>query len=621
MGNAHDTLPARFFANARRFASRIIHHYPSGDRWFPVGWSTAANLVRDLASGLISLGHQAKDPVAIIANTRREWTYCDLAVLAAGGISVAIPPTADAPTCRDMLAHSDARICIVEDAVQLAKVVPHMTELTALHHIVAIDRITDRRITGRAVAPLRESGTSHSLPERPVDDSISLPTSADRRILSYDELLRIGRREARDVQGRLSALSSLDAAVFLYTSGSTGRPRAAMLTHGNVTAALRSFEVFGFRPTDTTLSLLPMSYGLARAMEYYALWIGMPSAYAKITDNTGALHGLGQGDPLAAAASRVQPTVMVGVPALFERLRLSIYDEVCGSAAGLKLFDWASAVAQSLTQQQRRAHRSTPALQAQRRILRALLFERLTARLGGRVRTAVVMGGHPAHGVCEFFEAAGIRVLVGWGMSETFFAGTAGPARASKEQAASPLPDIELALADDGEILMRGPQVFSGYLKAESETASAFTPDGFFRTGDLAAQTLDGKYHILGRKRDVIVTEAGTRLAPQRIEAWMRGDPRISHTVVVGHGRPYLGALVAVSDSLRHSCDEDTLIGIVEGIVAALNVELPRSDQIGRIRLLPHDLGVATGELTPAYQVKRDVVAAKFAYLIDEIYE
>ena len=611
-GDARDTLPARFFANARRLADRVLHTYPVQGARFPAGWATAAGLVRDLASGLVGLGHQPSEPVAILATAGREVIYCDLAVLAIGGITVVIPGQLGPGAWCELVAHSEARICIVADAEQVDVLAPWFHRMPALRHIVVMD----------PGAP--EAGRSL------VGDRAGLAVGerigSSPAIHGYDDLLRAGRGDPVDVAGRAAELGPLDAAMFLYTSGTTGRPRAVMLTHGNLSAALAGLATLGWGPDDIVMSLAPLSCGAGRIMGLLGAWVGAQRAH------------VGEENPLASSAPRIRPTVIIARPIELEALIRDLHHQFSRSPAGQRLFAWASELAR-----QRRPGRGEgagrgdggPAGPARLALARRMVLNRLSGRLGGRVRVIVVLGGPCAAGVCEFFEAAGARVLTGWGMAETGFAGMsrlpggwsgAGEGSEGRVQdecggVGPALPGVDIELADDGEILIRGGSVFSGYYKAEMDTAAAFTRDGFLRTGDVAERMSSGGYRVLGRRRDVIVTLEGRRIMPQVIEAWMRGDPRIFQVVVFGHGERHLGGLFTVWEGLRRRSSEEDIERLVDGIVAARNVELERVEQVKRFRLLPHPLSVATGELSASGAIRRDVVAAKFGYLIDELFE
>ena len=509
LGDARDTLPGRFFANAKQFADRVVHRYRDGGYWFPVGWSTAANLIRHLASGLMALGHQPSDPVAIAAGARREFVYCDLAVLTAGGISVVIPTTADRATIGEILAHSEVGICIVENRALLDKIAKCGVELPALRHLVVIDDSP----ASPNLSPDRDRGLARG--------------AIAAHVQSYRQFLNRGRSERRDVAGRLADLGSLDAAMFLYEPG----PAPVMLTHGNLAAAMTALEALRWGPEDCSLALMPLSHGMARVVEHYALWVGMQTTYPERQDGPPARR-----DDLGSTP----PTVLIAVPSALEQIVREVYDEVARSPAGQRLFTWASDLALESARSGRDRDSIGPGFSARFGIARRLIFRLLADRLGGAVHTIAVIGGPCGHGVGELFGAAGIRVITLSGSAETYYADCVATGGAA---GARPLPGVEIALADDGEILIRSGGVFSGYYKAEADTAAAFTRDGFVRTGNLAQRTRDGTYHMLGPKRDAVVLESGQRIMPAAIEAWMRGDPRLEQVVVVRTGPPLFGRI------------------------------------------------------------------------------
>lgn len=577
----HDTLPARFFANARRLATRVAHHYPAFGHWFPVGWATMAGIVRDLAAGLLTLGHEASEPVAIISATRREWTYLDLAIMATGGITVGIQHEQDEGAWCDILADCAARICVVDNRERLISLLQRKPLPPTLERIVILD----------VVGPL----------------------DADPRVVSYERVLRLGRQSDCDIDAHIARLSPMDAASFSYTSGTTGDPKAAMLTHGNLVAAVRALANLDLSSADVGFTFLPLSQSLPRRFEHLSLWLGMQTIYAR------------SGEHLVDDLVKMRPTVMFTVPPVLERLHSAVYEDLYTLNTGRKLLTWASNLGRHAVRQRRHGRGLATHLEAPMHVARRLVFNRLRTCLGGRMRHLYVAGGPLRANLVHSLEASGVRVTSGWAMAETCGVGTVSqPGDIGDDSLVAtigrPLPGVELALADDGELLVRGPIVFSGYFQAPAMTQAAFTADGYLRTGDLARVDVRGCYYLVDRKADMVVTESGTAIEPRRLEDLVRQDPRIAQIVVVGDGRPFLAALIGVSASLRRLFDEDTLGDMIADIVSAVNIDLPRVQQIREFRLLPYELGSDTGELTPLMQIKRDVVIDKFRYLIDEMY-
>jgi len=573
------TLPSRFFDNARLLGANPCHFYNAGGQWFPVGWGTVAGVVRDLARGLIEVGLAPGDAVAILANTRREWIYVDLAALAARGISVGIYPTLTAEQCRYILDHSETRYCVVEDEEQLSKILGVADRLPKLRTIVVIDAIAVR--------------------------------TDDERVVTYDALLERGRTSNHDIEASVGQIRPEDAATFIYTSGTTGPPKGAMMTHGGIVAALDGFSVVPFDQSDLGFSFLPLAHSLQRAVDYVTVWKGVPGAYARSIST------------VAEDLGDMRPTVMAAVPRIFEKIYANVHEQARqGSPATQRAFAWACKVGGEVSRLRAAREDVPPLLAARYKLAQRLVFDKLRAKLGGRIRLFITGGAPIAKEILEFFDAAGIGILEGWGMTETFSAGTVNlPDACRFGSVGRPLPGIHLRLDGDGELLIKGANLFSGYFKEEEATAAAFTGDGFFRTGDIARVDKDGYYYIVDRKKDLIITAAGKNISPQNIENLLKADSRVSQVVVLGDRRSYLVALVAVNDDVRAENSESGINVLVESIIAKTNLELPRFEQVRKFRLLPHDLSEVSGELTPTLKVKRRVVADKFAYLVDEMYD
>lgn len=578
----HETLPARFFANARRLGSAIAHHHWSHGQWFPVGWSTMAGVVRDLASGLIELGHEPSEAVAILAETRREWTYVDLAIMSAGGVTVGLYPDLDTDEYRRLLALADARVCVV-DARHLARILAIRDALPRLRTLVVMD-------------------------------AGELPTTTPG-IVSYDELLRVGRRARHDIAEHVARLTHLDAATFLTTSGTESPAKLAMVTHGNLVHALRTWSQLELSPSPSDLGFtaLPLAHSLARSFEHLGVWQGMATVYAS------------ERDDLVADLTDMRPTVMVTLPRWLQDLHSAVFDDMVTLLAGRKLLAWAGRIARHAVRHTHQGRAPSPRLEAQMRLARRLVWNRLRTCLGGRMRHVHVGGGAIACDLLYALEATGVRASTGWSMAETCGVGSLTRPGAFGDHAhvasvGHPVPGMELALAADGELLARGAAVFSGYYRSDAQTSAAFTPSGYLRTGDLARQADDKSYHITGRKSQLIVTASGNRVAPRALESLVCADPRIGQALVLGHGRPYLVALIAVRPSVQQIFDEKTVEGMVEDIIASINVDLPRAEQIRHFRVLPYELGSHGGELTPSFEIRRDVVFERFSYLIDEMY-
>ena len=575
-----ETLLSRFFANADRLGARPIYHYPSAGRWVPLGWRQAGRLTREFGAGLVELGHQKGDALAIISGTRREWLMADLGNLAAGGVTVGVYPTMTVEQTRYVVAHCEARYAVVEDARQLAKLDAVRAGLPKLETTIIIDA------AGVAARP-------------------GLLTAAE--VLARGQASKAAQRE---VDRRVGELRLEDAAAFVYTSGTTGPPKGAMITHGNIVGTLRALAIVKIEEGDQGFSFLPLAHVLQRGVDYRGAWEGVSGFYGRAIETVS--------EDLAVA----RPTIMAAVPRIFEKVYAKILE---GAAAAppsrRRIFDWALGIGKQVSKLRQRNQPIPPALAVQHRVAKKLVFDKLRDKLGGRVRLFVTGGAPIAVEILEFFDAADITIVEGWGMTETFAAGSINlPGDARFGSIGKPLPTVEMKLDSDGEILVKGPNVFSGYYKDEEATRASFTADGFFRTGDIGKVDEDGFFYIIDRKKDLIITAAGKNLAPQNIENLLKSDPRISQVMIVGDRRPYVVALVAVAPELRDAKSEAELTRMVDEIIARKNEELASYERVKKFRLLPADLTQEAGELTPTLKVKRKVVGEKYAALVEEMY-
>ena len=496
-------------------------------------------------------------------------------------MTVGVYPTLTGTQMHYVIDHAECRFCVVEDAKQLAKVRAVVDRLPHLETIIVIDP------AGCTLEP--------------------------GRIVSLDELVARGRKADIDIAERVAGVHLEDAALFVYTSGTTGPPKGAMLTHGNIVAALRAAESVPLRDDDVGFSFLPLAHVLQRLVDYRGLWDGSAVSYFA--------RGL---DTLAEDLGDAGPTVMASVPRIFEKIYAGIQDQVAhGSPAQQRVFSWATGVGAQVAELRNAGRRVPRGLGAQYTVARRLVFDKLRQKLGGRVRVFYTGGAPIAKEILSFFAAADINILEGWGMTETFGVGTGnlpGPGESRVGSIGRALPNVELRLDDDGELLIRGPNVFSGYYKQEAVTAESFTTDGFFRTGDIARVDDDGFYYIVDRKKDLIITAGGKNIAPQNVENLLKTDPRISQCVLVGDRRPYCVALISVDDGLRDAVGEQQLLAQVAEVVAAKNPQFAPYEQIKKFRILPRDLTQEAGELTPTLKVKRKVVAERYAELVEEMY-
>ena len=579
-----ETLPSRFFHNVRRLGSRTSHYYNSGGQWFPVGWSTFGDLVSAIASGLIELGHAQGDALAVLSSTRREWIYADLANQCAGGVSVGVYPSLTAEQVSYVVDHAECKFCVVENRDQLHKVLSVEASMPRLQTLIVIDPA-----------------------------GVDLASHPDR-VVSLADVIERGRAADHDVAARVANIELEAAQLFVYTSGTTGPPKGAMLTHGNIAAAMRCADIVPVADSDVGFSFLPLAHVAQRVADYRGLWLGVGS---------GGYFARGL-DTIAEDLADAGPTVLVSVPRIFEKIYAAIHDQVSqGSPATQRVFRWACGVGSRVAARRRQGRPVGRLLEAQNRVARRLVFDKLRARLGGRARLFYTGGAPIAKEILQFFEAADINILEGWGMTETFGVGTLNLPGVGNSKIGSigrPVPGVDIKLDDDGEMLIKGASVFSGYYKQEDVTRQSFTSDGYFRTGDIATVDEDGFYFIIDRKKDLIITAGGKNIGPQHVENLLKSDPRVSQCVLIGDRRAYCVALISVDDELRRSVSEADLVAQLQQIVADKNRALAPYEQIKKFRLLPRDLSQEAGELTPTLKIKRKVIVESYADLIEEMY-
>jgi long-chain acyl-CoA synthetase len=592
---------------------------PDGSGWQSLTWAEAGERMQAVAAGLLALGLRPEDRVALISSTRLDWVLADFGILCAGGATTAVYPATNAEDMAYILADAGCRFAVAEDDAQLAKLHAIRNQLPGLEVVVAIESSPPGGADGGA-----DGGW----------------------VLGLAELLRRGREhlaahppavaEAVDSIGRESL------ATLIYTSGTTGRPKGVRLVHDCWTyegAAIDELGILG--PDDVQYLWLPLSHSFGKVLLAAQLAIG----FATVLD--------GRVDKIVDNLAVVRPTFMAGVPRIFEKVHARVTGLVEEEGGiRLRIFRWAFGVGRQVSRL-RRQHRRPPALLAARYALAdRLVFGKIRDRFGGRVRYFVSGSAALSRDVAEWFDAAGLLILEGYGLTETSAAtfvnrpadprfGTVGP----------PLPGVEVRIAGDGEVLVRGPGVMRGYHGLAEQTTEALDMDGWLHTGDVGELAPTGHLTITDRKKDLIKTSGGKYVAPQPIEVMFAAlCPLASHIVVHGDGRNYCTALItldqdelfawaqshgvapgqdragqdpAAQDPAARYAEltrRDEVRAAVQAGVKALNERLNRWETIKDFRILDHDLTVESGELTPSLKIKRRVVESRYAALLDEMY-
>jgi long-chain acyl-CoA synthetase len=567
----------------RKHADRPALKHKVGDEWVDVSYKQLAERVGHVALGLIDLGIQPGDKVSILSNTRPEWTYACFGILGAGATCVSIYQTNSPEECHYVLHHSESRAVFVEDAEQLEKIRHVEAELPNLELIIVME------------------------PSGDIGDAVP-----------FDDVCERGaRRPVADYEERLAGVGDDDMCLYIYTSGTTGPPKGCLLTHGNYRRVTDMVETDGVMSENEVIYLfLPLAHAFALLIQFVAFDIGSAIAYW-------------EKDPqkIIPNLMEVKPTYFPSVPRIFEKI-YTLANTV-GDPAEIKRFVEAGFEVRQL----REAGRDVPAeLQATFDEGEEKLYQNVRNLFGGRIRQAVTGAAPISKEILEFFYACGVPVMEGYGMTETSTVASSNRPDAFRfGSVGKPLNGVEAKIADDGELLLRGANIFQGYFKNERATQEALA-DGWLHTGDLGSIDEDGFIYITGRKKDIIITAGGKNITPANLENGLKQNRWISQAVVVGDRRPYLVALITLDPeelpafAEQHGLaaedvpDSEAMRAEVQAAVDAVNSTVGRVEQIKKFKILPHDLSQQTGELTPTLKVKRNVVGEKFAGEVEALY-
>ncbi len=558
--------------------------------------------VRETALGLESLGILRGDRVAIMSESRPEWLIADLAILGLGAVTVPVYSTLSPGQARYIVNDAGARVAFVSTADQLEKLQSVRHQLPSLEAIVAFDD-----------AP----------PAASMVPFADLMARGHARMVAEWGVARAFRDRAREVRPE-------QLATIIYTSGTTGEPKGVMLSHHNIVSNMTAgYSMVPVNEEDVALSYLPLSHSFERTVSYVYLANGVTIVYAESMDT------IGRDLPI------VRPTVMTGVPRVYEKFQARVLERGQSLPQPRRaLFDWGVRIALARARAETSGRHAGGLLGLEVGVADRLVFSKIRENVGGRLR-CLVSGSAPLPvSVAEFFHGVGLPITEGYGLTETAPILTANPLGAAKSgTVGKPIPGVEIRIAEDGEVLARGPNVMMGYFNLAQDTAAALR-DGWFHTGDIGAIDADGYLSITDRKKDLIVTSGGKKIAPQPIEASLRRSPLVAEAVLLGDRRRFVSALVVpdfaalerrLRDLGRPSSGSDQqsrvalvtrpdVVALFQEIVDALNRDLSQFERIKKIRVLPRDFSIATGELTPTMKVKRKAVEQSWADAIEEIY-
>ncbi|MFE7121719.1 AMP-dependent synthetase/ligase [Streptomyces sp. NPDC057654] len=579
------------------------------DDWASLSWQQASRRVFAVAAGLLDLGVQPEERVALASNTRVEWILADLGVLCAGAATTTVYSSTNTEETAFILSDSDSKVLIAEDAAQLAKVRECRPELPALAHVVVIEEA----------------------------DAVAAEGDPEGWVLSLAELERRGaaylEKNPDAVRDRVHALERDQLATLIYTSGTTGRPKGVRLPHdcwSYMARAIQATELV--TPDDVQYLWLPLAHVFGKVLTAGQISVGHITAVD------------GRVDKIIENLPVVQPTYMAAVPRIFEKVYNGVAAKArAGGSAKYKIFQWAAGVAREYAKQSQDNFRHTGStsvsfgLAAKHKVADALVFAKIREAFGGRLRACISGSAALAPDIGYFFAGAGIHILEGYGLTESSAANFVNPGAAYRTgTVGKPLPGTEVRIADDGEILLRGPGIMQGYHGLPEKTAEVLESDGWFHTGDIGELSADGYLRITDRKKDLIKTSGGKYIAPAEVEGQFKAVcPFVSNILVHGADRNYCTALISLDEpAIMEWAKEHGLEGrsypevvaaketeqLIDGYVTRLNEGLQRWQTIKKFRLLPRDLDVEHGELTPSLKLKRPVVERQFKDLIEDMY-
>jgi long-chain acyl-CoA synthetase len=585
----HSVLAFRARSDGKAILQKVNH------TWQSKTWSEYFHDIERVGAGFLSLGVSPKDRVAVMSNTRYEWSLCDYGVMGIHGIVVSIYQNNSGEDVQFILNNSQARVLVIEGLSQWNLWTEIRSECPSVEHVVVID----------PKFSAEEGGFIH-----------------------WSDLEERGELQLNSAPGCYVALcerlTPTDTATLLYTSGTTGTPKGVVITHTQIISEIHdSFTLCGVTPNDTTLSFLPYAHVMGRIEHWGNAYIGFTMAYAESVERVRANLG------------EVRPTILISVPRIFEKIYSAISAQMEASPVKKKIFTWAVGVGRQITDLKVTRQVVPLELLATFQLAKKLVLNKVTDAFGGRLRFAISGGAPLSQDISSFFHAAGILILEGYGLTETTAAITVNtPFNYRFGSVGRPIGDTELKIADDGEILVRGQKVMKEYYENPEATAEAFE-GGWFHTGDIGEILQGGDLKITDRKKDLLKTAGGKYVAPQKLEGLLKQHPLIAHSLICGDQKKYIVALLTLDPAYLQSLakaenenftDWQQLVGsprvqdIVRDIVAETNSHLANHESIKRYMILPKEFTVEGGELTPSLKLKRKLLTKTFAREIDSLY-
>ncbi len=599
-----ETIIDVFWKRVRENPDRPAILQKKAGSYHPVSWLDHGQIVEHVSAALIGLGVNASTKIGIMSTSRPKWTWADIGIMSCGGVTVPIYPTLNTAEVEYLLKHCEASGIFVENPRQLARVVAAEHLPKCLKFIVLMDGEPDQNKDGVT-------------------------------IIRWPELLNMGAEQLvknKDlIKSRVEKLTGDTLATIVYTSGTTGIPKGVMLKHSNILFICQTLSVnVGFTQDDVLLSFLPLSHIFERiGGQFLSIYDGLLMAYAESMETV----------PQNIVETR--PTIMNAVPRFYEKAYNRIIAEVRKFPTPQQyLVRWALALGRRALRKREAANGAGELVanvyRTELRVADRLVFSRIRKRFGGRLRFLVSGAAPLSIEVHEFFETIGMPILEGYGLTETTAPVACNkPTDYRRGTVGKPLPGISVKLAADGEIMVKGPSVFSGYFKNEEATKEAFI-DGWFATGDIGEFDAEGYLRIKDRKKDLIITAGGKHVAPQYVENLFAGERLVSRIMVFGDRRKYITALITLNpdalesfarqQSLSHATASDLFCHPaveqeIADIIARKNQRLAQFEQIKRFAILDTDFTVETGELTPTLKMKRKTITQKYKQALDKLYD
>ena len=596
-----NTINQVFRNRARKYQDRLAIEKKRNGKWETASWNQYYERARAAGLAFGSLGAEKGDRIALLSENRLEWLYTDMGAMGIGCCVVPIYATLTADEIAYIVDNSDSKILVVEDADQLAKAMQILDKCPSLAKVVVMNTA-----------------------------DIASPHPS---VISFDTLLETGRSVAAgkpDLFEKLAdSVKPEDLATIVYTSGTTGVPKGAIINHNNIMAVLLALDAVEPKfatDADCTVPFLPLSHVFERAAgHYYGMYVGITASYAEDINT------------LLVDFKEKRPTMILAVPRVCEKVYQKIIMKVEHQPAWRqKIFHLGHAIGTEISTLREKKLPIPFLMRLKYKLAYKLIFQKLREALGGRVRWMTASGAPTAREIVLFFNAAGIMVVEGYGMTECFAPATmSNLADYRIGTVGRPLPGVDIKIAEDGEILVGGNNVFKGYWKMEAKTRDSFDENGYFITGDIGKFDDAGFLMITDRKKNLIITSSGKNISPQKIENIFISDPLFAHFMVIGDNRKHLSAIVTIN--IEHAeilaakngigygepqelLDNPDFLAMVDEHIQKKNTELARFETIKKYRIIKHEFSQDTGELTPSLKLKRKVVQEKYHDEIDSMY-